>query len=297
MGKKFIPRMKSITFFRFGDVKVRSVGKIEISLKTPASIRHISVLMDIVPVDIPALLGLDVLDSESLYADNVTNRLVHRCVLSLPGEPSEYEDRWSAPLSRHDNHLYAQMEFPDYTFYTIAQLKKMHQQFAHPSAEKLYNLLKTAGTEAFDNSTLTELEKIVAACEPCQKIKNAPLRFRVLLGHANVRFNAKSFIDIMYLDGRPVLHIVDEATRFSAARFVPKVSTDVIWDAIVLCWSTVYTGLPHTFAVDEGSQFRKIFAELSVLHQVNIHKSGIESHNSLGIGERYHKPLRDTYRK
>ena len=137
IGKKFIPRMKSITSFRFGHVTVRSVGKIEMSLKTPASIRSISVLMDIVPVDIPALLGLDVLDGESLYADNVTNRLVHRCILSRPGEPLEYEDRWSVPLSRHDNHLYAQMEFPDCTFYNIAQLKNMHRQFAHPSAEKL----------------------------------------------------------------------------------------------------------------------------------------------------------------
>ena len=101
----------------------------------------------------------------------------------------------------------------------------------------------------------------------------------------------------MYLDDRPVLRIVDEATRFLVARFVPKVSTDAVWDAIVLCWSTVYTGLPHTLAVDEGWQFRKTFAELSVLHQVNIHKSGIESHNSLGIGEQHPKPLLDTYRK
>ena len=48
--------------------------------------------MDIVTVDILALLGLDVLDGENLYADNVTNRLVHRQVLYGPGEPLMYED-------------------------------------------------------------------------------------------------------------------------------------------------------------------------------------------------------------
>ena len=101
----------------------------------------------------------------------------------------------------------------------------------------------------------------------------------------------------MYLDGKPVLHIVDEATRFSAARFLPKMSTDAIWDSLLLCWSSVYIGLPDNITVDEGSQFRKIFAELAALHDVNIEKSGVESHKSLGIGERYHKPLRDTYRK
>ena len=43
--------------------------------------------MDIVTVDVPALLGLDVLDGENLYADNLRNRLVHRQILSGPGEP------------------------------------------------------------------------------------------------------------------------------------------------------------------------------------------------------------------
>ena len=101
----------------------------------------------------------------------------------------------------------------------------------------------------------------------------------------------------MYLDGRPVLHIVDGERRFSAASFLPKISKDAVWDAIVLCWSSVYTGHPQNMMVDEGSQFRKVFAELASIHDVNLEKSGVESHNSLGIGERYQKPLRDILRK
>ena len=57
----------------------------------------------------------------------------------------------------------------------------------------------------------------------------------------------------------------------------------------------MYTGLPDKITVDDSSQFRKTFAELAALHDVNIEKSGVEAHNSLGIGEQYHKPLRDTY--
>ena len=90
----------------------------------------------------------------------------------------------------------------------------------------------------------------------------------------------------MYIDGRPLLHIVDSATRFSAARFLPKVSTGSLWEAIIMFWSNVYTGLPHCICVDEGSQFRKILAELSALHQVDVKKSGVEAHYSLGIGKR-----------
>ena len=40
-----------------------------------------------------------------------------------------------------------------------------------------------------------------------------------------------------------------------------------------------------------------MFAELAALHDINLEKSGIQSHDSVSVGERYHKPLRDTYRK
>ena len=49
--------------------------------------------------------------------------------------------------------------------------------------------------------------------------------------------------------------------------------------------------------VHEGVQFRDTSAELAKLHDINVGKSTIKSHNSLGIGERYHKPLRETSRK
>ena len=49
--------------------------------------------------------------------------------------------------------------------------------------------------------------------------------------------------------------------------------------------------------VDEGFQFRKIFADLESIHDVKIEKSGVEYHNIPSIHESYHKPLRDIYRK
>ena len=50
------------------------------------------VLMDVVPVGVPGLFGLDVHDSESLYADNVTNRLIYRLISSRSSDVQEYED-------------------------------------------------------------------------------------------------------------------------------------------------------------------------------------------------------------
>ena len=141
----------------------------------------------------------------------------------------EFVDVWCTPLTRHDNQLYAEMSFPSSIFYTTAQLKRFHLQLAHPSAGKLCDLLKEAGLETLEARKLETLEKIAAECEPCQRIRNAPLSFRVAMGHENVRFNSRVYIDIIHLDGLPVLHIVEESTRFSSARFLTKMTTDVMW--------------------------------------------------------------------
>ncbi len=73
LNKNSIPRMQSVNSFRFGDTTGKSLKLVEIDLEVPSPRPSISVLMDIVPVNVPALLNLDVLDSENLDADNVTN--------------------------------------------------------------------------------------------------------------------------------------------------------------------------------------------------------------------------------
>ena len=44
--------------------------------------------------------------------------------------------------------------------------------------------------------------------------------------------------------------------------------------------------MPHAIAIDEGTQHRDMFGELSTIYDNDVQKSGTESHNSLGIGER-----------
>ena len=60
---KTIPRCSSLSYFRFSDVVVKSLGMIEVALATTPFVPDIMALMDIVPVNIPALLGVEVLDS------------------------------------------------------------------------------------------------------------------------------------------------------------------------------------------------------------------------------------------
>ena len=108
----------------------------------PIEVRDIPILFEIVRADFSVLLGLCALYMHGLIVNNVTNRLRLRVVLrDITGE---YVDTWAIPLVRFGYHLHGPFATPRHIFYTTAQLKELQKQFAHPSAQKLYQLLKGA---------------------------------------------------------------------------------------------------------------------------------------------------------
>ena len=284
--------------FRFADKLFDSLGKVSLFLSTPKGIPPICVELDVVQADIPALLGMDILDREGLIADTVAGRLTKRVRTQSKQGHEHYVDEWSIPLYRSPSrHVYARMHFAFTTFFARSQLLKLHKQFFHPSAQKLFNLLRRARPEEATPETLAILEDLSKRCDPCQRIQNAPRRFRVSFGADHVRFNERILLDVMYINGKAILHIVDEGTHLSAARFLADVSTKTIWKTILECWACIYTGLPNRMLVDQGSAFGPLFVSIGAISNVDVQRTGIEAHSSLGIGERYHQPLRQTYRK
>ena len=55
--------------------------------------------------------------------------------------------------------------------------------------------------------------------------------------------------------------------------------------------------LPNTLVFDDGSQFRDTFVEIYEIHDAEWQTSGTQHHSALGIGERYHEPIKRTSRK
>lgn len=108
--------------------------------------------------------------------------------------------------------------------------------------------------------------------------------FRVTLGAEHVQFNDRVLQDIMYLDGDPVLHIVGEGTMFSAARFLPSISTGAIWETFMKCWDLVYTGLTNKVLTDKGSQLGDLFIHFGEPTNVEAIQTGVEAHSSFGLG-------------
>ncbi len=88
-------------------------------------------------------------------------------------------------------------------------------------------------------------------------------------------FKERIILDIMYMRNKPVLHIVDEGTRFSAARLLPTVSTKSVWDTILQCWVYIYTGLPIRMLVDQGKAFSGTFVDIPKSADVAVEATGI----------------------
>ena len=174
---------------------------------------------------------------------------------------------------------------------TEPELRQLHRRFGHPSVRKLAQLLSKSSHE-FEASTL---EKIRKFCHHCQMNEKSPGRFKFTLKD-DFQFNYSVIIDILQLDGKPVLHVVDEATSFQAATFLKDMSAKSAWDALRLCWIDTYIGPPDYVVHDAGTNFAsKEFRSDAKAMSVHVHEVPVEAHNSVGKVERYHAPLRRAY--
>ena len=55
-------------------------------------------------------------------------------------------------------------------------------------------------------------------------------------------FNYSVYVDIMYLDGKPVLQVVDLVTSFKAARFLKDMLAHTAQDTLCACQINTYLG-------------------------------------------------------
>ena len=162
--------------------------------------------------------------------------------------------------------MYVSQSAPIQLFYTIAQLWKLHKKFAQPSATKPYDLLKTAGAKTVTPKTFEKLEYLVSTCEPCQKIRTALKRYGVTYKAETDRFNAKLYIDFMYIEGASLLHMVDDATHFSAVQFVQPLTNWIFLGDHTYVMGNWLHWIASILGFDDVLQFRDTFEEICRIH-------------------------------
>ena len=201
----------------------------------------------IVKADTPFLLSLADMDRLKVYLNNVKN------VLVMEDQVIPVIRRFDHPFLLWKTSLqsYITESFDTNPCYlTDTELRQLHKCFRHPSAMKLHLLLERSSHEV-DKPALDKLTKF---CSFCQKNGKSPGRFKFTL-RDDVNFNYSIIVDIMYIDNSPILHVVDEATRFQAARWLSNVSAKHTWDTLRLCWIDVYLGPPDYIHHDAGKNF------------------------------------------
>lgn len=80
LGRKRRRLKHSVNSFRFAETLYQLLSTITLPLKTPGDKEPIVVELDVVKANVPALLGLDAMDTNSLIPCILTNTLV-KCVI------------------------------------------------------------------------------------------------------------------------------------------------------------------------------------------------------------------------
>lgn len=97
----------------------------------------------------------------------------------------------------------------------------------------------------------------------------------------------------MYIDNNPVLHVIDEATSFQAARWLSNMSAAHTWDMLRLCWIDMYIGPPDVIVHDAGTNFDSAeFRQNASGMTIQVKCIPVEAPQYVGLIERYHGPFR-----
>jgi hypothetical protein len=177
-----------------------------INLNTPLE----TIVFHIVQVNTSFLLCLADLDKLDAFFNNITNQIV--------------QNKSSHSIIRRYDHAFLLWHTSTYSItvdslnqnpcYLIdVELRRLHRRFGHPSIRRLHQILDRAG----HNVETRAIEHLVKYCHHCQKHEKSPERFSFIIKN-DVDFNYNIIVDILYIEFKPVLHIVDESTRFQTDR-------------------------------------------------------------------------------
>ena len=118
-----------------------------------------------------------------------------------------------------------------YCHLTKTELRQLHRRFRHPFIRRLTKVLEHAGHSNINRHMIKYLTKY---CKHCQLYSKSLGRFKFTLKD-DYNFNYQVIIDMLYLDKKPVLHAIDDATAFNATRFLKDMSAKAAWDTVQTC--------------------------------------------------------------
>jgi hypothetical protein len=172
-----------------------------VGVETPFAIVNFAIM----PINAPFLFCLANMDRYGVYL-NVKNTLVYG------GKTYPVVRKWGHPWLLLDD----QEAAIAYFHFIKGELRQLYRRFGHSAAERLHKVLARAGYDDINESVVAKINKY---CHLCQLHGGAPGRFRFTIRN-DVKFNYKLIVNVMYINGKPMLHAINEATAFQAAKFL-----------------------------------------------------------------------------
>ena len=163
---------------------------------------------------------------------------------------------------------------------------KLHRQFVHASSEKLLNLLKSAGKPwSHDKELHDEIQKVSKNCN-IGKLYKKPSPGPIVGMPMAWRLQECVTMDLKFYKGKILPHLIDHATRLSMSTVIPSKNPDVILQAILKNWISVYGAAE--FLSDNGDEFaNESFLELCESLNIRVKTTGAEAPWSNGLVERH----------
>ena len=173
---------------------------------------------------------------------------------------------------------------------------KLHRQFAHPTIEKLMKLVRSSKFR--DPEFEKCLEEVTKGCIFCRKHKKTPLK-------PIVGFNLADFFnDVVCMDLKEhvhnrtwILHLIDAATRYSAACLINNKHKNTVVAKIFRMW-IAYFGCSKKMFSDNGGEFNNdVFREMNEKLNIETTTTSAESPFSNGTVERHNVILFESMQK
>ena len=231
--------------FRFGDGEiVNSIGKMIIPIHLDGVCEKVGLETDIVDKDLPLLMSRGSMKrAETVISFNSSDG--KEKVTMFGKQQSLYisaSGHLCIPLSKFklNNNtegsntcsrvlFTGKLEAMDIKQRLNAAIK-LHEQFAHPSSDRLIKLLKDGGMT--DKSFLKTTEEVSSKCAVCLKYKRHSLTPAVCFPRAT-EFNQNIAFDLKAFANKYMLHTIDHFTRYSRGIVINNKEADTIIDGLL----------------------------------------------------------------
>lgn len=147
----------------------------------------------------------------------------------------------SVHVARFFDHPFLSWNPITHYLFTDIELRRLHRHFRHPKAEKLHTLLIRSEMPNVSGDMRKILERITREYSLYHRYATARGQFKFTLRDEK-ELSHTVFVDIFHIGKNPILHIVNESTRYQTTRWLKNVTADAIWRGLRMRFIDVYQG-------------------------------------------------------